>query len=359
MKTKKRVAVVFGGQSGEHEVSLMSSTSIINALDRQKYQIIMIGITRQGAWKHYDGPVDKIITGEWKQNAVDLEDSKYYFLNSGKTSPKEHIDVVFPVLHGPMGEDGTIQGLFELSGLAYVGCGVLASALGMDKAYSKFVFERANLKQADYMVIMKASFEKNMESVVSEIKGKFNYPVFVKPANMGSSVGITKAHHRQELEQALKLAARYDRKIIVEEFIDGHEVECSVLGNDQPKSSVVGQILPSNEFYDYEAKYFDGGKSGLVIPADISPEATQKVRSMAAEAFKAIEGSGLARVDFFVHKKTDEVYINEINTLPGFTKISMYPKLWEAAGLPYSQLLDELIELALERHIQKVNTALV
>ncbi len=359
MKRKIRVAIIFGGQSGEHEVSLMSSTSIINALDRNKYEIIMIGITRQGAWKHYDGPVEKIISGEWEQSAKDLDDSKYNFLNSGRISPNEHIDVAFPVLHGPMGEDGTIQGLFELAGLAYVGCGVLSSALGMDKTYSKIVFERVGLKQAKYMVFMKSGLDEDMDGTVLSIEEGLGYPVFVKPANMGSSVGITKAINRERLEYALRLASRYDRKIIVEEFIDGYEVECSVLGNDQPRASVVGQILPSNEFYDYEAKYFDGGKSGLVIPAGISAEAAEKVRSMAVEAFKAIDGTGLARADFFVHKKTDEVYINEVNTLPGFTKISMYPKLWDAAGLPYPELLDTLIKLALERHAQKVNTALI
>lgn len=337
----------------------MSSTSIINALDKERYEIIMIGITRQGAWKHYTGPAENIITGEWEKSAKTLEESKYNFLTTGENFPGENIDVVFPVLHGPMGEDGTIQGLFELAGIPYVGCGVLASALGMDKAYSKLLFGRAGLKQADYMVFMKQNLEEDSDGVISAIEKGFKYPVFVKPANLGSSVGITKAHNRGELEGALALAARYDRKIIVEEFIDGYEVECSVLGNDHPKASVVGQILPSNEFYDYQAKYFDGGKSGLVIPADISPRATARVKQMAVEAFKAIGGSGLARVDFFVDKKTDEVYINEINTMPGFTKISMYPKLWDAAGLPYPQLLDTLIDLAIERHGWKVNTALV
>jgi len=356
---KIRIAVIFGGQSGEHEVSLMSSTSIINALDREKYEIIMIGITRQGAWKHYDGPVEKIIAGEWEQHAVNLDDSKYSFLESGRTSPGEHIDVAFPVLHGPMGEDGTIQGLFELAGIAYVGCGVLSSALGMDKTYSKLVFERAGLTQAEYKVFMKADLDSDMKGCISSIEKRFKYPVFVKPANLGSSVGITKAKDREGILHALDLASRYDRKIIVEEFIDGHEVECSVLGNDRPRASVVGEILPSNEFYDYEAKYFDGGKSGLVIPAGISDKAAEKVRDMSVKAFKAIYGSGLARVDFFVHREADEVYINEINTMPGFTKISMYPKLWEAAGLPYPELLDNLISLALERRAWKVNTALI
>lgn len=359
MNKKLRVAVVFGGQSGEHEVSLMSSTSIINALDKEKYEIIMIGITRQGAWKYYDGPIDGVITGEWEKNARNLDQSEYNFLTTGESCPGENIDIVFPVLHGPMGEDGTIQGLFELAGLAYVGCGVLASAVGMDKTFSKLVFERRGLKQADYLVFAKQDLDEDRDGVILSVEKRFKYPVFIKPANMGSSVGITKAHGREDLKSGLDLAARYDRKIIVEEFIDGHEVECSVLGNDTPRASVVGQILPSNEFYDYKAKYFDDGKSGLVIPADISPRATARVKQMAVQAFRAIDGSGLARVDFFVDKRTDEVYINEINTMPGFTKISMYPKLWDAAGLPYPQLLDTLIDLALERQAQKVNTALV
>ncbi|MBA1334832.1 MAG: D-alanine--D-alanine ligase [Firmicutes bacterium] len=360
MKEKKtRVAVIFGGQSGEHEVSLMSSTSIIKALDKEKYDIIKIGITRQGFWKYYPGPVENIITGEWEKEAIPIEESDYNFMSAGSRMPTENIDVAFPVLHGPMGEDGTIQGLFELAGLAYVGCGVLSSALGMDKVYAKDLFDRVGLKQAEYMVFMRKEMLGDLGTAIDRVEKRFEYPVFVKPANLGSSVGITKAHNREELKEALELAAKYDRKIIVEEFIDGHEVECSVLGNDDPKASVVGQIIPSDEFYSYHAKYFDDGKSGLIIPAEISERATQRVREMAVEAFKAIDGSGLARVDFFVHRKTDEVYINEINTMPGFTKISMYPKLWEAAGLPYSRLLDSLIELALERRAEKVNTALV
>ncbi len=358
MDGKLKLAIIFGGQSGEHEVSLMSSTSVLKALDREKYKIIMIGITKQGAWKHYDGPIDRIITGEWEKTAKDLDESKYCFINSGGRSPKDAIDIAFPVLHGPMGEDGTIQGLFELANIAYVGCGVLASSLGMDKAFTKLIFNEAGLKQADYLVFMKQNIEGGPIDVISSIEERFDYPVFIKPANLGSSVGITKAHNRDGLRRGLDLAARYDRKIIVEEFIDGHEIECSVLGNDNPRASIAGQILPSNEFYDYEAKYFNGGKSDLIIPADISPEAAAKVQQMAVTAFKAIEGCGLARVDFFVHRETEEVYINEINTMPGFTKISMYPKLWEASGIPYTLLLDELINLGLKRHAQRIDTLL-
>lgn len=351
--------MVFGGQSGEHEVSLMSADSIIRALNRERYKIVMVGITRQGAWKYYNGPVEEIITGGWERSAGYLDGSGYCFLNSGGRQPDASLNVVFPVLHGPMGEDGTIQGIFELANVAYVGCGVLASAVGMDKTYSKLIFGQAGLKQAKYIVFMKQELKSDKTELISSIERNFDYPVFIKPANLGSSVGITKAHDRAGLKEGLTLAARYDRKIIVEEFIDGHEVECSVLGNDNPRASVVGQILPSNEFYDYQAKYLDDGKSGLIIPANISPRATAKVKQMAVEAFKAIDGSGLARVDFFVDKKTDEVYINEINTMPGFTKISMYPKLWDATGLPYPQLLDTLIDLALERHTQRINTALI
>jgi D-alanine-D-alanine ligase len=357
MEGKIRVAVVFGGQSGEHEVSLMSSTSIINALDKHKYEIIMIGITREGYWKYYNGPVDNVITGEWEKSAIPLGESRYNLMRLGTAHPSDNIDVVFPVLHGPMGEDGTIQGLFELSGLAYVGSGVLSSALGMDKVYAKLLFERAGLKQAKYRVFSRALVKSDINAIIETAEQQLGYPMFVKPANLGSSVGVSKAKDRMGLIEALNLAARYDKKIIVEEFIQGHEVECAVLGNDHPEASIVGEIRPCNEFYDYHAKYFDDSNSGLIIPATISPSAAEKVREIAVKAFLAIEGSGLARVDFFVHGQTDEVYINEINTMPGFTRLSMYPKLWEATGLPYDRLLDRLIELAFERQREKVNTA--
>jgi D-alanine-D-alanine ligase len=359
LKDRIRVAVVFGGQSGEHEVSLMSSTSIIKALDKQKYQIIMIGITREGFWRYYDGPVDKVITGEWEKNSVPLEQSRYNIMRQGTVLPSDNIDVVFPVLHGPMGEDGTIQGLFELSGLAYVGSGVLSSALGMDKVYAKSLFERAGLKQANYRVFKRTQFKSDIDTVIRTVEQELGYPVFVKPANLGSSVGVSKAKNEAQLINSLHMAARYDKKVIVEEFIDGQEVECSVLGNDNPEASIVGEIRPCNEFYDYHAKYFDDSNSGLIIPAQISEQAAEKVREMAVKAFKVIEGSGLARVDFFVQRKTEQVYLNEINTMPGFTNLSMYPKLWEAMGLPYEKLLDRLIELAFERHNEKVNTAFV
>lgn len=359
MENKVKVAVIFGGQSGEHEVSLMSTTSIIKAMDKEKYDIITIGITREGLWKYYDGEVDKILTGEWEEHAVPISESDYNFVPTVGKIPSEKIDIVFPVLHGPMGEDGTIQGLFELAGLSYVGCGVLASAAGMDKAFSKTLFQEAGLKQAEYIIIMRKDLEQDLDDCILRVETKFQYPVFIKPANLGSSVGISKAHDKEELKAGLELAAKYDRKIIVEEFIDGYEVECSVLGNDDPKASVVGQIVPCNEFYDYKAKYFDEGKTGLLIPANISNEASDKVREIAVKAFLAVDGSGMTRVDCFVDRKTDEVYINEINTIPGFTKISMYPKLWQAAGIPYSKLIDRLIELAFERFEEKRNTALV
>ncbi len=359
MNRKLKVAVVFGGQSGEHEVSLMSVSSVLRALNKEKYEIIMIGITRQGAWKHYDGPIEEIITGEWEKSSKNLDESAYCFLNTGRGIPNSSIDIVFPVLHGPMGEDGTIQGLFELAGLAYVGCGVLASAVGMDKVFSKLIFNKEGLRQADYLVFMKQDSDREGADIIPAIEKKFDYPVFIKPANLGSSVGITKAHNRDALLHGLKLAWKYDSKLIVEEFIEGHEVECSVLGNENPRASVVGEILPSNELYDYEPKYFNCGKSDLIIPAAISKKAAAEVQRMALRAFKAIEGSGLARVDFFVHRETDDVYINEINTMPGFTKISMYPKLWDATGLPYSVLLDNLIDLGIKRHSQRINTALI
>ncbi|MBZ0098174.1 MAG: D-alanine--D-alanine ligase, partial [Taibaiella sp.] len=259
------------------------------------------------------------------------------------------IDVVFPVLHGCNGEDGTIQGLFELAGIPYVGCGVLGSALGMDKGFAKIVFEKEGIPQGKYVVFTRKQINQDMDSLVRQVEALLTYPCFVKPSNAGSSVGISKAHDRRELAEALHFAARYDRRILVEEFIDGREVECAVLGNDEPVASTVGEVVPCNEFYDYEAKYNSGGSSTVIIPAHIPDELIQKIRDYAVRAFKALDLSGLSRVDFFVHKDTGEVFINEVNTLPGFTSISMYPKLWEASGIPYSKLIEKLIDLAVER----------
>ncbi|SJZ66065.1 D-alanine--D-alanine ligase [Garciella nitratireducens] len=347
---KKTIAVLFGGQSGEHEVSLMSSSNVIQAMDRQKYDVVMIGITKKGEWMIYTGPVEKIANGDW-------EKEEHYLIKDFSIHHPiiQSIDVIFPVLHGPMGEDGTVQGLFELWNLPYVGCGVLASALGMDKIYTKTIYQMAGLPQGKYYPLMRYQWREHQNQEIKKIEKELDYPIFIKPANMGSSVGITKAHHRQELVEGIHKACKYDRKILLEESIDCREIECGVLGNDHPKASVLGEILPSNEFYDYHAKYFDNGKSQLVIPAPLDQEIMRKIQDLAIQAFKAIDGSGLARVDFFVEKNTGKIYINEINTLPGFTNISMYPKLWEYSGIPYAKLIDRLIELAIERFEEKTS----
>lgn len=342
------MAVIFGGQSGEHEVSLMSSSNVIQAMDREKYHVVMLGITKEGKWRIYNGPVENIPTGQWEKEEQFLIDdfSIHHPIIQG-------IDVIFPVLHGPMGEDGTVQGLFELLNLPYVGCGVLASAVGMDKIYTKMIYDMAGLPQGKYLPVMRYQWRGKQSEEIKRIEENLEYPLFIKPANMGSSVGISKAHNREELIEGIDEACRYDRKILLEKFIDCKEIECAVLGNEHPKASVLGEILPSNEFYDYHAKYLDDGASRLLIPASLEKATVERIQALAVKAFKAIDGSGLARVDFFVEKNTGEVYINEINTLPGFTNISMYPKLWEYSGISYEELIDHLIDLAIERFEDK------
>ncbi|RKD22030.1 D-alanine--D-alanine ligase [Caminicella sporogenes DSM 14501] len=366
MENKINVGIIFGGKSAEHEVSLMSAASIMRAIDKEKYNVIPIGITKRGNWMMYDGPIEKIENGQWENISNKLikdrpEENIFSVIPIGDKSLGDKIppvlidkiDVVFPVLHGPYGEDGTIQGLLEMADIPYVGAGVLASSLCMDKVYAKKIFEFEGLSVVDYFVIFKDELEKNIKDYISAVEKNFNYPVFIKPANLGSSVGITKAHNRDELINGLHEAAKYDRKIMVEKCIECREIECAVLGNDKPKASVVGEIIPSHEFYDYEAKYFDDGKSKMVIPADIPEEISDKIRKIAVKAYKALECSGLSRVDFFLEKGTNKIYINEINTMPGFTKYSMYPLLWQETGLPYDKLIDKLIQLALERYKQK------
>lgn len=356
MSEKLNVLILFGGKSGEHEVSLMSATNVIKAIDKERYNIYMIGITRQGRWMAYKGDVDKIADGSWEKEAEGLdreETISLLFSSLFKGEAKSSMDVVFPVLHGPNGEDGTMQGLLEMLDIPYVGCGVMASALGMDKEFSKQLFARAGLPMGDYIVILKTDIEKGMASAISLVESKFTYPVFIKPVNMGSSVGITKAHNREELAGGLTEACKYDRKVIIEENINCREFECSVLGNNAPIASGIGEIIPSNEFYDYQAKYFDDGKSVLVIPAKLSDSKIQELREVAVKAYKALDCCGMSRVDFLVDKDTEKIYINEINTIPGFTKISMYPKLWDAAGVSYGKLIDKLIELAIERYSEK------
>ena len=354
---KKKVVVLFGGQSSEHEVSRVSAQSVLENLNPEKYEIFIIGITKQGKWIPYNGELRHIGSGQWEREALsglgkDPQDAPLF---GGTLSDYicalagvEKIDVIFPVLHGSNGEDGTIQGLFEMAEIPYVGCGVLSSAAGMDKAVSKVVFEHAGIPQSKYIVVKRPDIANSFPDIETRVKNELGYPCFVKPANAGSSVGISKAGDALSLRAALELAGQYDRKLLVEEFIDGRELECAVLGYDDPVASTVGEIIPCNEFYDYNAKYLDG-KSQTVIPAILDQKTADAVRSFAVTAFKALDCSGLSRVDFFVEKSSGKVYINEINTMPGFTSISMYPKLWEASGLPYGQLLDRLIELALER----------
>ncbi len=364
--SKKRVAVLFGGQSSEHEVSRVSAQSVIENIDKQKYDVVMIGITKEGQWLTYEGSTEKIGTGEWQAIAqqqllerkkvqleapsateITLNNSAKSILGENANAP---IDVVFPVLHGCNGEDGTIQGLFELAQIPYVGCGVLGSALGMDKAYTKVMFEKEGLPQGDYLVFSRKQIYNEQEDVISKVESKLTYPCFVKPSNAGSSVGVNKAGNRDELINAINIAAKNDIRILVEEFIDGREIECAVLGNDNPIASTVGEVVPCKDFYDYEAKYQAGDSSKVMIPAEnLDIETVEKIREYAVRAFKCLDCAGLSRVDFFVHKTTGQIFINEINTLPGFTKISMYPKLWDKSGISYSELIDKLIKLAFER----------
>lgn len=360
---KPRIGIIFGGRSGEHEVSLASATSVMANLDKEKYEVVPIGITKEGSWLLGTEPA-KLLAAEQdvtahaagmpQTTAVTLtSDPRLRRLipvqGSKDLGAQAALDVLFPVLHGPYGEDGTLQGLLEMANVPYVGCGVLGAALGMDKQKMKIIFQSVGLPIVPALTHRRSEWERDPETILNTIEQQVNYPCFVKPVNLGSSVGISKAHDRAELEQAINLAAEYDSKIIVEKGINCRELECSVLGNDEPIASVVGEIISSNEFYDYNAKYIDN-KSQIVIPADIPQATAEQVRRYATQAFTALDLSGLARVDFFLEKDTGRIYINEVNTMPGFTQISMYPKLWEASGLPYAQLLDRLIELAVERH---------
>ena len=364
MRQKKlRIGLIYGGRSGEHEVSLVSAKAVMENLDRDKYDIVPIGITKHGIWHLGTEPAQLLAAG-WETNqstnttAVTLPSDptvRRLIPLQGDTPLQDNgqLDVIFPVLHGTYGEDGTLQGLLEMANVPYVGCNVLGAALGMDKEKMKMVFSSVGLPVGPYLVYRRNRWERDSETILNTIEQELGYPNFVKPVNLGSSVGINKAHNRSELEHAMHIAAEYDRKIIIERGIDCRELECGVLGNDEPIASVVGEIIPSNEFYDYNAKYIDN-KSQIVIPADLPQTIAEEVRRQAVQAFLALDLSGLARVDFFLEKGSEKgsgkVYINEVNTLPGFTQISMYPKLWSASGIAYSDLLDRLIELAIERH---------
>ncbi|MFZ7133393.1 MAG: D-alanine--D-alanine ligase family protein, partial [Eubacteriales bacterium] len=310
---KLKVGIIFGGKSGEHDVSLMSSSNVIEAMDKEKYDIVQIGITKSGQWLLYYGDVSKIKDGSWELDDAHIERDFSIF-----THPIiQTIDIFFPVLHGPNGEDGTIQGLLTLLNKPYVGCGVLASSVGMDKVYSKILFQNARIPSGEYMSIYESQWIEGQDEIIIDIERNLGYPFFIKPANMGSSVGISKIHDRLDIANGMEEAFHHDNKLILEKGINCREVECAVLGNRDAKASVVGEIIPSKEFYDYESKYFDDGKSVLVIPADINGETMTLIQQYAIKAFQAINGRGLARVDFFIDKNTQEIYINEINTMPG------------------------------------------
>jgi len=388
--TKLRVGILFGGRSGEHEVSLLSAASVLNAIDKEKYEVVPIGITKDGRWltaEHAENLLTgKLVLEPRNLRAGDPETTaSAAVLARGEAVvfPPEpvhrqtglvpfqtdatlmrrvsdraiNVDVIFPVLHGTFGEDGTIQGLLELADIPYVGAGVLGSAAGMDKDIMKSLFIAAGIPIVKHVTILRSAWEKDPKKVRKVVESKLIYPVFVKPANLGSSVGISKAHNRKELGPAIEEAAKFDRKIVIEQGVGGkkekaREIECSVLGNDEPAASVPGEIVPGKEFYDYAAKYVDEG-SQLIIPAKLTKAETKKVQDLAVAAFQAVDCSGLARVDFLMDPKTRKIYLNEINTMPGFTAISMYPKLWAASVLAYADLIDRLIQLGIERHEDK------
>jgi D-alanine-D-alanine ligase len=385
--SKLRVGVLFGGRSGEHEVSLLSAASVIEAMDKKKYEVVPIGITKDGRWVTA-AHAEQLLKGSAPAEARHLRagdpdaTAAATVLAKGEgivvppvpghgltpfQSEVPHrrledravdVDIIFPVLHGTFGEDGTVQGLLELADMAYVGAGVLGSSAGMDKDVMKRLFREAGLPIVKHVTILRRDWEHDRRKTQKRVEGALKYPVFVKPANLGSSVGISKAHDGRELALAMDEAGKYDRKIVVERGVGGkkgkaRELECAVLGNDDPQASIVGEVIPIKEFYDYDAKYIDEG-SKLVIPAKLTKAQTREVQKMAVRVFQAVEGSGLGRVDFLMEPRTGKIYVNEINTLPGFTSISMYPKLWAASGLPYPELIDRLIQLGRERHQDKM-----
>ena len=382
------MGVLFGGRSGEHEISLLSAASVFKAVDQNKYEVVPIGITKEGRWVT-SGDAERLLAGKPLQperqlragdpeataSAAVLHNGEAVIVppepqKSGAMTPFQsdgltrrasdraiNVDVIFPVLHGTFGEDGTIQGLLELADIPYVGAGVLGSAAGMDKDIMKSLFRAAGLPIVKHVTFLRSEWEAAPKKIQRAVEGKLKYPVFVKPANLGSSVGISKAHNRKELGPAIGEAAKFDRKIVIEAGVGGQknkarEIECAVLGNDRPEASVPGEIVPSAEFYDYSAKYLDEG-SQLIIPAKLTKPESKRVQELAVAAFRAVDCSGLARVDFLMDPKSRKIYLNEINTMPGFTSISMYPKLWAASGVPYPELIERLIRLGLDRHTEK------
>jgi D-alanine-D-alanine ligase len=366
-RRKIRVGVIFGGKSGEHEVSLRSAKSIMRAMDKGKYEVVPIGITHEGRWLTGGDPLMALTGGQTSMPEL-LESG---FVLDADASPVEpppahrelvpgtqaagipEVDVVFPVLHGTFGEDGTVQGLLDLADIAYVGAGVMASAVAMDKVVMKDVLRSHGLPVVDHVIVKRLKWESDPEPIRAEVAGSIGYPCFVKPANLGSSVGVSKAHAADEIDAAIDLAARYDRKVLVEKCVDqAREIEVSVLGNDDPIASLPGEVIPDREFYDYAAKYLDSA-SQLLIPAPLDQETSDQIRQVAVDAYVAFDCAGMARVDFLLSRTSGELFISEINTIPGFTSISMYPKLWEASGISYPELIDRLIELALDRHADR------
>jgi D-alanine-D-alanine ligase len=356
-KKRLRVGVLFGGRSGEHEVSLASAASVIRGLDPDKYEAVPIGISKEGHWL-IGSAAQKLLPdvlkgGRRVMMAADPTDAGLIPLDRNEMG--QQLDVVFPVMHGTYGEDGTIQGLLDLAGLPFVGAGVLGSAIGMDKDVAKRLLLQAKIPVVPWVTVYRADWERDPSAVQKQIERKFPYPLFVKPAALGSSVGMSKVHSRKELAPALDLASEFAMKILVEQAVNAREIEVSVLGNHDPKASIPGEIVPHREFYDYTAKYLEEG-TALIIPAKLNPTQIKKIQAMAVAAFRTLELLGMARVDFFLEKKGSKLYLNEVNTIPGFTSISMYPKLWEASGIPFRELIDRLISLALEVHQEKART---
>jgi len=334
---KKTIVVLFGGESSEHDVSINSASFIVSTLNSGKYDVLPIAISKTGKWLSIKESI----------KLLELNNSKRLMLLRKKLSDKTKVDVVFPIFHGLFGEDGTIQGMLDLIGVPYVGSGVMASAIGINKSIQKRIFENAGIQVIPWISFSGNDWQRKRVKLIGESE-KLNYPIFIKPNDLGSSIGITKAHNQKELIKGIDLALSYSEEVVIEQGIDAREIECSILGNEDIKASVLGEILPSREFYSYEAKYADNN-SGLIIPAKLSKKVTEKIQATSIKAFKIISASGMARVDFLINKKNSKIYLNEINTIPGFTEISMYPKLWVASGAGYSELLDKLISLAIDR----------
>jgi len=352
-----RVGVLFGGRSGEHEVSLASAASVIRGLDPDQYEAVPIGITKDGHWLVGEGAVKMLpeVLKGGRRVMLTADPTEAALVPLDRGAGAQRLDVIFPVMHGTFGEDGAIQGMLELAGLPYVGAGVLGSAMGMDKDVSKRLCQEAGIPVVPWITVHRWHWEKEPEAARAEIEGKFEYPVFVKPATLGSSVGMSKVHNAEELAPALNAACEYGMKILVEQAVTAREIEVSVLGNHEPQASVPGEIVPHREFYDYTAKYLEEGTQ-LIIPADLKPSQVAKIQSLAIKTFRTLELSGMARVDFFLERKGGKLYLNEANTIPGFTSISMYPKLWEASGISFRELIDKLIDLAFEMHNEKART---